>query len=193
MPKKLSTVHVPHETHAQIKKLRDSAIAANPKATLGGVVTQLLDERTQNAAAKKAEAVVQESKIGLNLADGFLAKPRRWFRPNEAEGDGMAQLRDHEYAGKDLINTAAEVSGASLENFVRFAALQLAKQTLLEHYRAKAGSPNAAGLANQKLASAYQALFSAGIPVTPSRLRDRAGTNNIAAERWLLLFHPECL
>ena len=139
-------------------------------------------------------AAIDDAKhVAINFTGAFLAKRRVWFYPQEVTAPGADILLSQEISGSDLIQTAAKVAGVPTENFVQFAAIQLARQTILDDYRARAGSPTATGASNAKIAAAYDELIKANVAPTPTRLRDRAGTNSLACIRWLMLHYPEHL
>ena len=104
-----------------------------------------------------------------------------------------------------LLEQTASVLGVSLAQLVRAGALVYAKREFLNNRRAQsAGDGDAqtallrsgsgvAGVADARIAAAFDALALANAPITPAKLATRALTGYPTALRWLKIHHPELL
>ena len=157
----------------------------------------LLAQQTPTAPAPAANgktATPAAAPVAAIPDDAIANVPYRWFSPDEcATHDSLRRLLVLTPTFKELLDLALQTAGVSSVNYPRAALIHAAKSTILEAMRSEAGAVNAAGLSDQRLAEAAEALKKAGEPISSGRLKGRTGTNGKAVVRWMLLHCPEAL
>lgn len=176
-------VRVTRKTHVAVKKFA----AKTGCKRLGDAVAKRFEESEPVAPAP----VVAPA---FSVPDGEVENRLvRWFFPDECGAESMQSLLTHRFSVQGLAKLAAEKLGVSPEGFARFAVALAAKNVVLDSARAEAGSGNATGVADGKIAAAFASLTEAGKSVTQASLKTASGTNGKAVFRWLVLHHPELL
>lgn len=196
-PTPLRRVLISDDLYDLLKAATNANAVDVKRFTAADMHSILLAQQTPTAPATSANgkpAAPTAAPVAVIPDDALANIPYRWFTPDEcATHDSLRSLLVLTPTFKELLDLALQTAGVSSENYTRAALIQAAKSTILEAMRSEAGAVNAAGLSDQRLAEAAEALKKAGEPLSSGRLKGRTGTNGKAVARWMLLHCPEAL
>jgi hypothetical protein len=181
----LETLAVPHGIE-RVRAHHDAAIAFRFEDTL-------------------ADMVATEKRRADPLAVLRLDTKRKtvFFSPATTTADIAKVLREP-MTERELVDRAIAIGKTDPANFMRLAVLAHSRRMVIEdsarrrktaevYGGTRDDTQRVSGAADAAFAKAYDELVAEGIPVTPSRLRSRSHRDFRAAERWLVMNHPEAL